>query len=222
MTARRTNVISLLAVTAAALLAGCGDAEPPAETPPGPGTAASSAAGGAEPGGSTATAVAPSGNLAPGDDLNRPQLVPIREPDPPRQPPKGPAKVGQNAYRTTSSGLKIAVLKPGKGPQPKRGDHVHVHYTGWLQKGGKRFDSSLPTGVPIVFPLGGGQVIDGWDEGIAGMKVGERRQLVVPAKLGYGQGGYPPDIPPGAALVFDVELVRFDDSGPNPLMPAGR
>lgn len=119
------------------------------------------------------------------------------------------AKVEESKYVTTSSGLKYAILKPGTGAVAKAGDAVQVHYTGWLQSNGKKFDSSRDRGEPIGFPLGRGGVIPGWDEGVAGMKVGEQRQLVIPAKLGYGDQGAGEDIPPGATLVFDVELVQI-------------
>jgi FKBP-type peptidyl-prolyl cis-trans isomerase len=107
---------------------------------------------------------------------------------------------------TTKSGLKYQVFKKGDGPEAKSGQTVSVHYTGRLTNG-KKFDSSVDRGQPFEFPLGQGAVIKGWDEGVAGMKVGERRQLTIPAELGYGDRGAGPDIPPGATLVFDVELL---------------
>jgi len=119
----------------------------------------------------------------------------------------GPTKVEESSYKTTPTGLKYAVIKPGTGQEAKDGDHVKVDYTGWLKDGGKKFDSSVDSGRPFDFSLGGGQVIPGWDEGVKGMKVGEKRQLVIPAKLGYGDAGAGSDIPPGATLVFDVELL---------------
>ena len=109
---------------------------------------------------------------------------------------------------TTKSGLQYWQLKAGSGAVAAKGDIVHVHYTGWLTDGSK-FDSSLTRGEPLRFWLGKGQVIAGWDEGVAGMKVGEKRQLHIPAKLGYGASGTN-GIPPNSELIFDVELVSVD------------
>ena len=106
------------------------------------------------------------------------------------------------------SGLYTLDTSPGTGPEATAGKTVKVHYTGWLANG-KQFDSSKGSD-PIEFPLGQSAVIRGWDEGIAGMKVGGKRRLVIPADLGYGAAGAPPDIPPGAVLVFDVELVAVN------------
>ncbi|WP_177497619.1 FKBP-type peptidyl-prolyl cis-trans isomerase [Pseudomonas sp. Hp2] len=107
---------------------------------------------------------------------------------------------------------------PGDGAEAKPGDLVTVHYTGWLydertaDRHGDKFDSSVDRGEPFQFRLGGGQVIRGWDEGVAGMKVGGKRTLMIPPEYGYGDRGAGGVIPPGASLVFDVELlgVRAD------------
>jgi FKBP-type peptidyl-prolyl cis-trans isomerase len=107
----------------------------------------------------------------------------------------------------TGSGLRYHDLTVGQGAEATPGHKVKVHYTGWLLNG-KKFDSSRDRGEPFEFALGAGQVIAGWDEGVVGMKVGGRRKLVIPSDLGYGAGGAPPDIPPGATLVFDVELLE--------------
>jgi len=107
---------------------------------------------------------------------------------------------------TTASGLKYEVLREGNGPVATAGQTVSVHYTGWLTDGTK-FDSSVDRGQPFSFTLGAGQVIKGWDEGVAGMKVGEKRKLTIPSDLGYGDRGAGSVIPPNATLVFDVELL---------------
>jgi FKBP-type peptidyl-prolyl cis-trans isomerase FkpA len=107
----------------------------------------------------------------------------------------------------TGSGLRYHDVTLGQGAEATPGHKVKVHYTGWLLNG-KKFDSSRDRGEPFEFALGAGQVIAGWDEGVAGMKVGGQRKLVIPPDLGYGAGGAPPDIPPGATLLFDVELLE--------------
>jgi FKBP-type peptidyl-prolyl cis-trans isomerase len=106
----------------------------------------------------------------------------------------------------TKSGLKYWDIKVGDGAEAVRGKTVRVHYTGWLTNG-KKFDSSVDRGQPFDFRLGAGDVIRGWDEGVAGMKVGGKRQLNIKPELGYGVQGYPPVIPPRSTLVFDVELL---------------
>jgi peptidylprolyl isomerase len=111
---------------------------------------------------------------------------------------------------TTSSGLQYTIINPGKGATPKKGQTVFVHYTGTLTNG-KKFDSSRDRGQPFSFSLGEGQVIKGWDEGLSTMKVGERRKLIIPSKLGYGAVGAGSDIPPHATLIFDVELLKIDN-----------
>ncbi len=107
----------------------------------------------------------------------------------------------------TASGLKYDVIQPGTGETATAGKVVAVHYTGWLQSDGTKFDSSRDRGQPFEFVLGRGQVIRGWDEGVAGMKEGEKRKLYIPADLAYGTRGVPGVIPPNSTLVFEVELL---------------
>lgn len=128
------------------------------------------------------------------------------EPAAPAAPATQPA-AGEET-RTTASGLQITLVKAASEDESgaKRGDIVWVHYTGRLTDGTK-FDSSLDRREPIEFPLGAGRVIKGWDEGITGMKIGEKRKLTIPPALGYGAKGAGGVIPPNATLIFDVELV---------------
>jgi FKBP-type peptidyl-prolyl cis-trans isomerase len=126
------------------------------------------------------------------------------------QPPPTPVDAGipQVAGDTVStpSGLRYIDMKVGEGEVPQAGDLVQAHYTGWLTDG-KKFDSSRDRGQAFMFPLGMGRVIKGWDEGIASMKVGGRRLLIIPSTLGYGANGAGGVIPPNATLIFDVELL---------------
>ena len=113
-------------------------------------------------------------------------------------------------FTTTSSGLKYQDEVVGTGPAPQAGQKVSVHYTGWLDEGGKpgkKFDSSRDRGTPFSFTLGAGQVIAGWDTGVATMKTGGKRRLVIPPDQGYGARGAGGVIPPNATLIFDVELI---------------
>ena len=111
---------------------------------------------------------------------------------------------------TLPSGLQYQDEVVGTGPEPKAGQQVTVQYTGWLDesgKKGKKFDSSRDRNQPFSFPLGAGQVIRGWDEGVATMKTGGKRTLIIPPELGYGARGAGGVIPPNATLIFDVELL---------------
>jgi FKBP-type peptidyl-prolyl cis-trans isomerase len=111
--------------------------------------------------------------------------------------------------KTTPSGLQYWDIVVGTGTTAAAGKSVRVHYTGWLTNGNK-FDSSVDRREPFVFSLGAGQVIRGWDEGVAGMKVGGKRQLRIPPALGYGARGAGGVIPPNATLIFDVELLQVN------------
>lgn len=113
-------------------------------------------------------------------------------------------------FKTSDAGLKVAVLKEGKGDALKPGMTVKVHYTGWLETG-KKFDSSVGKKSPFEFTLGSGQVIKGWEKGLAGIRPGERRQLIIPPNLAYGnrRSG---KIPPGATLIFNVEAIEVSQA----------
>jgi peptidylprolyl isomerase len=120
----------------------------------------------------------------------------------------GPA--GAASEITSPTGLRIIDTRPGKGQEAKAGQRVTVNYTGWLfvnGKKGKKFDSSLDRGQPFSFELGHMRVIKGWDEGVATMRVGGKRTLIIPPELGYGADGAGDDIPPNATLIFDIDLL---------------
>ena len=124
--------------------------------------------------------------------------------------PSLPAIAQTGKFMTTASGLQIKDTEVGTGAQPKRGQTCVMHYTGWLYINGvkgKKFDSSVDRGEPFEFPIGTGRVIKGWDEGVATMKVGGKRTLIIPPQLGYGERGAGGIIPPNATLMFDVELL---------------
>ncbi|MFN3649285.1 MAG: FKBP-type peptidyl-prolyl cis-trans isomerase [Armatimonadota bacterium] len=187
--------IAVLA-TLTALTAGCTPAETPSDTGNAPaGNTASEPATGNTP----ETGNAPEGGTASAGE--------------PLIPGEGPwAKLDKDKYQV-KEGLTYAIIEPGSGQEAKAGDNVVMHYTGWLREGGTKFDSSRDSGQPFDFPLGMGRVIQGWDIGVEGMKVGEKRQLVIPSDLGYGAQGTPGGpIPPNADLVFDVELLEIKGS----------
>jgi FKBP-type peptidyl-prolyl cis-trans isomerase len=116
-----------------------------------------------------------------------------------------PTKVTGDGVKT-ASGLIYWDIRVGNGEAAKEGSHVRVHYTGWLTSG-KKFDSSVDAGKPFDFTIGNGEVIKGWEEGVAGMKVGGKRQLRIPPALAYGTQGYPGAIPANATLIFDIQLL---------------
>ncbi len=136
-----------------------------------------------------------------------PATTPSETPATPRmQGPATPPPAPEAKMAKTASGLQYADFKVGTGATPTPGSVVSVHYTGWLQNG-QKFDSSLDRGQAFSFPLGQGRVIKGWDEGVASMRVGGKRRLVIPSQLAYGERGFPGAIPPNATLTFDVELL---------------
>jgi peptidylprolyl isomerase len=190
----RLRVMAVLAVSAAALLgAGCGDddggsantdtATTETQATPPPTTAAPE-----EPAAPKARKVQPTAGEA---DLDRKPKVPKGKGEPPAE-------------------LVVQDLIVGKGKRAKSGDVVSVKYVGVLFRNGKEFDASWKggKGQTFQFPLGSGQVIPGWDQGVVGMKEGGRRKLIIPSELGYGARGFPPDIPADAALIFDIDLVK--------------
>jgi FKBP-type peptidyl-prolyl cis-trans isomerase len=125
-----------------------------------------------------------------------------------------PTKVTGEGVKT-DSGLQYWDIKVGTGDEAKSGDKVKVHYTGWFTSG-KKFDSSVDAQQPYTFTLGQGNVIKGWDEGVAGMKVGGKRQLRIPPELAYGEQGYKNIIPPNSTLIFDVQLLAVTPAPQTP------
>jgi FKBP-type peptidyl-prolyl cis-trans isomerase len=204
----RTLVTNVLAATAAiAGGAGCSSEEPSAPPPPqersAPPADAAPVADAGTPGRPADAAQAGQAAESPAAAVSAPasQDPPIPE---------------DTEVVTTDSGLQYSVLAPGEeGQRPKAGDKVKVHYSGWLTDG-KMFDSSVRRGSPSEFTLGEGQVIAGWDEGIALMDKGARYKLTIPYALAYGEQGRPPVIPPKSTLVFQVELIDFTPAPPMP------
>ncbi len=133
--------------------------------------------------------------------------------------PGGPSKVEESAYKSTPGGVKYAILKEGQGEGAGSRQAVTVHYTGWLQSNGEKFDSSVGK-EPFQFVVENDAVIRGWHEGVKGMKEGEKRQLVIPPALGYREEGQGP-IPPNATLVFEIELLKITRKGQPSFTPTG-
>lgn len=172
--------------------------ENPAVTPP-------DTAKGSMPAENSTQSAEPSNTPAAGQS-SQPSASQQPSSEPPASTDHPTPTTGKKAH-TTASGLKYFDLKAGTGASPHSGQSVTVHYTGWLTNGSK-FDSSVDRGQPFTFTIGQGQVIPGWDEGVMSMKVGGKRQLVIPPSLGYGERGTPGGpIPPNATLIFDVELL---------------
>ena len=137
--------------------------------------------------------------------------APLRAQDAKPSPAPG-AEKKETKMTKTPSGLQYEDVKVGTGESPKKGQMAVVHYTGWLWENGakgKKFDSSVDRGQPFSFPVGQGRVIKGWDEGVATMKVGGKRILLIPPDLGYGSRGAGGAIPPNATLIFEVELLEI-------------
>lgn len=187
----RPRVLVLLAVLAAALLGACGD-----DDNSGSATTDTTAT-------ETQTTQTPTTPAQPEAPKARKVTPTAGEANPDRKP-KVPAGKGDPPTE-----LEVQDLIVGKGARAKSGDTVSVQYVGVLFEDGKQFDASWEGNRPgqaFQFPLGGGQVIPGWDQGVVGMREGGRRKLIIPPELAYGAQGFPPDIPPNAALIFDIDL----------------
>ncbi len=182
--ARSRASLGLAVLGAAALIAGCGSSD----------SSSSSIGVGVE--NKSDEALAQSGASTTSTAATTPTSGPLAT-EPKVTPPSG----------ATPTKLVVKDLVVGTGPEAKAGDNVTVNYVGVLHKGGKEFDASWKRKEPFSFVLGKGQVIPGWDKGVAGMKVGGRRELIIPGPLAYGAQGSPPAIPPNAALVFVVDLL---------------
>jgi peptidylprolyl isomerase len=184
---RSRTALGLATLGAAALIAGCGSSGSSSTITVGNENTADEALVAASGTGTTST---------PTTTATTPPSGPLSK-EPSVTPPAGPAPTK----------LIVKDLIVGTGPEAKAGEPVTVNYVGVLFKGGKEFDASWKRKEPFAFTLGKGQVIPGWDQGVAGMKVGGRRELIIPAPLAYAAKGSPPTIPPNAALVFVVDLL---------------
>lgn len=190
---RRILVLALAVLFVSAMIIGCGQSTTPTPPPENQKTAENTPA--------TPPATPPA--------TEQPKAVePAPAPVQPPAPATPPVATVQEApvTVTTNTGLQYIDMVVGAGEEAKAGMKVTVHYTGWLTNGSK-FDSSVDRGQPFKFTLGNREVIRGWDEGVAGMKVGGKRKLIIPSELGYGARGAGGAIPPNATLVFDVELL---------------
>lgn len=180
---------AIAALGAAILIAGCGSSGSTGTIAPGNENSSDSAL-------ATATSSTPAATTTAAAVVKTPASGPLSK-EPTVTPPTGPAPTK----------LVTKDLIVGTGPEAKAGQQVTVNYVGVLYKGGKVFDASWKRNETFPFALGKGQVIPGWDQGVAGMKVGGRRELIIPAELAYGAKGSPPTIPPNSALVFVVDLL---------------
>jgi len=185
------------AVLVVSAIAGCGEPESLIPMAP-PGVDARSTLVRKEPDGEGAQAI---GEQAAASGA-KPKRRPVTD-----APPAAPTKPGE--VKTTGSGVKYETLKEGTGAVAKAGQRITVQYTGTLEDG-KKFDSSRDRGKPYTVAIGVGDVIPGWDEALPGMKIGERRKLIVPPNAAYGAQGHPPAIPSNATLIFDVELINVE------------
>ncbi len=183
---RSRTALGLVTVAAAVLVAGCGSSSSTSSIGVGVENKADEAL--ATTGGPTSAATTSTATTPTSGALSK---------EPKVTPPSGPPPTK----------LVTKEIITGTGPEAKAGESVTVNYVGVLYKGGSEFDASWKRNEPFTFVLGRGQVIPGWDQGVAGMKVGGRRMLIIPAPLGYGAKGSPPKIPPNAALVFVVDLL---------------
>jgi FKBP-type peptidyl-prolyl cis-trans isomerase len=193
------RLLALLVTTA--LLVGCKPPKPQGDTAA-TGSTGSQSATSSGTGGTTTSMGAGAGTVSAGAATTTPATTPAGA-----KTMAMPGASIEGITEQTLGGMKMYDLVVGSGAEATTGKMVKVHYTGWLLDGGTPFDSSVDRNEPFSFSLGSGQVIKGWDQGVAGMKVGGKRKLVIPGDMAYGAQGYPGVIPPNATLVFDVQLL---------------